>query len=100
MIKSDKNNIFWNYKFGLARSMYDWILFQLVKDDRNCIQGNFLPYKLIKNCVYLVQSWIFNLLRDFIEGLKYRKINKKLIQNSICLFVEYAFGTLKENFII
>ena len=48
----DTKYAFWNYEFGWAGSMHDWILFQLTKVGRDCIKGKFLPYKLIEDCAY------------------------------------------------
>jgi hypothetical protein len=56
----DTKYMFWDYEFGWAGSMHDWILFQLTKVERNYIKDTFLPYKLIGNCAYPMQPWIYS----------------------------------------
>ena len=40
--------MFWDYEFGWARSLHDWVVFQMTKIGRVCIEGNFQPYKLME----------------------------------------------------
>ncbi len=39
--------------------MHDWSIFQLTKVGKMCIQGKFLPYKLIDDITYLMHPWIY-----------------------------------------
>jgi hypothetical protein len=64
----------WKYEFRWARNMHDWILFQLTKVRRDCIEGKFLLYKLIGNCTYPVRLWIYNPFKRCAEGLEDYKL--------------------------
>jgi len=55
--------MFWNYEFDWAigaGSIHDWKNFQLTKVGQKCIKGEYLPYKLIENVAYLIQSWMYS----------------------------------------
>ena len=75
--------------------MHDWTLFQLTKVGRNSIKGKFLPYKLIRNCAYLLRPWIYNPFKGCAEGLKCYKINWCFIQSFTRMCVKRAFKILK-----
>jgi hypothetical protein len=43
----DTKRVLWDYEFGWVGSMYDWMVFHLTKVGEMCIQGKFIPCKLI-----------------------------------------------------
>jgi hypothetical protein len=46
---------FWNYEFDWAGSLHDWVVFQVTKIGRVCMEGRLHPYKLIGDATYHVR---------------------------------------------
>ncbi len=83
----------WEYEFGWVGNMHDWIVFQLTKVGKMCIQGKFVPCKLISDVTYLVKTWIycpFKGARDLTL-----EANCNFIQSSTQMLIEQTFDILK-----
>ena len=91
----DTNCTFWDYEFGWAGSLHDWIVFQQTKVGRACIEGRFLPYKLIGDAAYPVRPWMWSPFKGCYDGLESYKAHWDFIQSSTQMCVEHAFGILK-----
>jgi hypothetical protein len=91
----DANCIFWDYEFGWAGNLHDWIVFQQTKIGRACMEGKFLPYKLIGDVAYLVRPWMYCPFKGSSDGLEPYKAHWNFIQSSTHMCVERAFGILK-----
>jgi len=63
------------YEFGWARSMHDWILFKFTMVGKDCIRGKYLLYKLIGDCAYLVQPWVYCPFKGCVNGLEPYKVH-------------------------
>jgi len=50
----DAKYSFWDYDYGWAGSIHDWVLFQKTKLRNQVMKDKFLPYKLIGSVVYLM----------------------------------------------
>jgi hypothetical protein len=46
---------FWDHKFGWAGSLHDWVVFQVTKIRRGCMDYKLHPYKLIEYATYPVR---------------------------------------------
>lgn len=91
----DTNCIFWDYEFGWAGSLHDWTVFQQTKVGRACMEGKFLPYKLIGDAAYPVRPWMYSPFKGTSDGLESYKAHWNFIQSSTRMCVERAFGILK-----
>ena len=91
----DSNCIFWDYEFGWAGSLHDWTVFQQTKIGRACMEGRFLPYKLIGDAAYPVRPWMYSPFKGTSNGLEPYKAHWNFIQSSSRMCVERAFGILK-----
>lgn len=91
----DTNCIFWDYEFGWAGSLHDWTVFQQTKVGRACMEGRFLPYKLIGDAAYPVRPWMYCPFKGCNDGLESYKAHWNFIQSSTRMCVERAFGILK-----
>lgn len=64
---------------------------------KNYIKDEFLSYKLIIDCTYLVQPRIYNAFEGCVEGLEGYKTNYDFNQSSTRICVKCAFGIVKEG---
>ena len=80
----DTKCVFWDYEFGWAGNMYDWTLILLTKVGRDCIKSISLPYKLIRNCAYLVRPWILQPIQRVYK--RFGRLQSKLVTFKV-LFV-------------
>jgi hypothetical protein len=51
--------MFWDYEFGWADSLHDWVVFQVTKIKRTYIEEKYQPYKLVGDVVYPVRPWMY-----------------------------------------
>jgi hypothetical protein len=81
--------VLWDYEFGWVGSMYDWMVFHLTKVGEMCIQGKFIPCKLIVNVTYLVRMWIYCPFKGASDlMLEDYKANCNFIQSLAQMFVQ------------
>ena len=51
-------------------SMHDRTFFQPTKVGRDCINNIILPFRLIEDCAYPMQSWIYNSIKGCPKGVE------------------------------
>jgi hypothetical protein len=86
---------FWDYDFGWAGSIHDWVLFQKSEIGKRTMSGMFLPYKLIGDAAYPMRPWFYSPFKGEKAGLSREKQHWNFIQSSTRMAVERAFGMLK-----
>ncbi len=76
---------FWDYDYGWARSIHDWVFFQKTYVKSHVIKDKLLPYKLIGNVTHPMHPWFYSPFKDEKDGLpKYIGILYNLIQGCQC----------------
>jgi hypothetical protein len=83
--------VLWDYEFSWVGSMHDWIVFQLTRVGQMCIQGKFVPCKLIHDVTYLVRTWIYCPFKGAHDLALEDKANCNFIQSSTQMLVERTF---------
>lgn len=46
-----------DFEFGWASNLHNWVVFQVLRLRRRCMEGKFQLYKLIGCITYLVMPW-------------------------------------------
>ena len=87
--------MFWIYEFGWARNLHDYSVFQIIRIGRECMEGKFQPYKLIRDAAYKVRPWMYCLFKGGKTTISGKDANWNFIQASTRMCVERTFGILK-----
>jgi hypothetical protein len=91
----DSQCTFWDYDFGWAGSIHDWVLFQKSEIEKRTMSRTFLPYKFIRDVAYPMRSWFYSPFEGEKASLSREKKYWNFIQSSTRMAVERTFGMLK-----
>ena len=86
---------FWDYEFGWAGNLHDWVIFQVTKIERACMEGRLYPYKLIRDAIYPIKPWMYCPFKRRKTKLSQIQENWNFVQSSTRMYIKRAFRILK-----